>query len=72
MFCHGNGMSKQKKYQAAYGSSSYRNFKLTHQSLCISDINFKKQVLTVSHPISICLAVLGIMKYRFQNLDSLL
>jgi len=37
-------MSKQKKGQ----SSSGRTFKLIHQSLTISDVNFRKQTIIVS------------------------
>ena len=37
-------MSKQKKSQ----SSSGRTFKLIHQSLIISDVNFRKQTIIVS------------------------
>ena len=37
--------SKQKKSQWTSGSS--RNFKLLHQSLTISEINFKKQTILV-------------------------
>lgn len=37
-------MSKQKKGQ----SSSGRTFKLIHQSLIISDVNFRKQTIIVS------------------------
>ena len=43
----GENMSKQKKGQWTSGSS--RTFKLLHQSLTISDINFKKQTIFVSH-----------------------
>jgi len=42
-------MSKQKKPQIFQGSNSFRNFKLIHQSLSITDVNFKKQTLTVSY-----------------------
>lgn len=37
-------MSKQKKGQ----SSSGRTFKLIHQNLTISDVNFRKQTIIVS------------------------
>ena len=41
----GGMSSKQKKSQWTSGSS--RNFKLLHQSLTISEINFKKQTILV-------------------------
>lgn len=37
-------MSKQKKGQASSG----RTFKLIHQSLIISDVNFRRQTIIVS------------------------
>lgn len=41
-------MSKQKKGQPSQAANSFRNFKLTHQRLSITDVNFKKQALAVS------------------------
>ena len=40
-------MSKQKKPSQPTFSAT-RNFKLTHQSLTINDINFKTKTITVS------------------------
>ena len=39
-------MSKQKKSLQQVFSST-RNFKLTHQSLTVNDINFKTRTITV-------------------------
>ncbi len=40
--------SKLRKPQVTPGNNNFRSFKLIHQSLSINDVNFRKQVLTVS------------------------
>ena len=40
--------SKQNKKSSQWTSGSNRNFKLVHQSLTISEINFKKQTIIVN------------------------
>ena len=62
-------MSKQKK-QSQPTFSATRNFKLTHQSLTINDINFKTKTITVNFQLSTPIQQQKLVPIKRHNLPA--